>query len=86
MRELPRKFAQGSGEFLRLGNGSHHVYVEKNATTAADPSIHREASGPENSKTLYPSNMYQKVLDYHIAEILLSTIVLAVIALLRLHR
>jgi hypothetical protein len=30
--------------------------------------------------------MYQKVLDYHVAEILLSTIVLAVIALLLLHR
>ena len=33
----------------------------------------------------YTSDGYQKVLDYHVAEILLSTIVLAVIALLRLH-
>ncbi len=61
------------------------MYVEKNATTAANP-IHGEASAPEKSQALYPSTMYQKVLDYHVAEILLSTIVLAVIALLRLHR
>lgn len=61
------------------------MYVEKNAAAAADP-IHREASAPEKSQALYPSTMYQKVLDYHVAEILLSTIVLAVIALLRLHR
>jgi hypothetical protein len=62
------------------------VYAEKNVATAADPSIRRETSAPEKSPALYPSTMYQKVLDYHIAEILLSTIVLAVIALLRMHR
>lgn len=50
-------------------------------------SIVSEKSGDqEDSKSLYPSTSYQKVLDYHVAEILLSTIVLAVIALLRLHR
>jgi hypothetical protein len=39
----------------------------------------------EDKQYRYTSETYQKVLDYHVAEILLSTIVLAVIALLRLH-
>jgi hypothetical protein len=39
----------------------------------------------EDNSYRYTSDGYQKVLDYHVAEILLSTIVLAVIALLRLH-
>ena len=62
------------------------VHAKKNASTQTDPIFHVEAPDQEKSKTLYPSNSYQKVLDYHIAEILLSTIVLAVIALMRLHR
>jgi hypothetical protein len=39
----------------------------------------------DNTEFRYASKGYQKVLDYHVAEILLSTIVLAIIALLRLH-
>jgi hypothetical protein len=42
-------------------------------------------AAPEDKKYGYTSDTYQKVLDYHVAEILLSTIVLAVIALVRLH-
>jgi hypothetical protein len=60
-----------------------NVYVKKDPSVTIDP---REAPGQEEPKAHYPSNSYQKILDYHIAEILLSTIVLAVIALLRLHR
>jgi hypothetical protein len=58
------------------------VYVKK------DPSAPIDSRGTRRQKELksdYPSNSYQKILDYHIAEILLSTIVLAVIALLRLR-
>ena len=62
-----------------------NVYVKKDSLGLTDP-IHPETSRREDSEPLYPSTSYQKVLDYHIAEILLSTIVLAVIALLRLHR
>ena len=62
-----------------------NVYEKKDPSIATDP-IPPEISRREDSKSLYPSTSYQKVLDYHIAEILLSTIVLAVIALLRLHR
>jgi hypothetical protein len=65
-----------------------NVYVKKDSLGVTDPihPIHPESSGREDSEPLYPSTSYQKVLDYHIAEILLSTIVLAAIALLRLHR
>ena len=63
-----------------------NVFAKKNQSAAIDTIRRREASDPEKSKGLYPSSMYQKVLDYHVAEILLSTIVLAVIAMLRLHR
>jgi hypothetical protein len=60
-------------------------YGMRNSMAAIDP-IASEVSRQEDSKSIYPSTSYQKVLDYHVAEILLSTIVLAVIALLRLHR
>lgn len=61
------------------------MHVEKNTSAPVDPIFHVEASDQERSKAIYPSTSYQKILDYHIAEILLSTIVLAVIALIRLH-
>jgi hypothetical protein len=61
-----------------------NVYGKKDSTAVIDRII-SEKSG-QDLKSLYPSTSYQKVLDYHIAEILLSTIVLAVIALIRLHR
>jgi hypothetical protein len=59
--------------------------VNKNAPTQADPLAPSEAVLREDTRDRYASDTYQKVLDYHVAEILLSTIVLAVIALLRLH-
>ena len=60
------------------------AYAEK-STTAADPKISREGFDPKKLEALYPSDSYQKVLDYHVVEILLSTIVVALIVLLRLH-
>jgi len=38
-----------------------------------DPSLH------------YTSESYQKILDYHVSEILLTTIVFGIILLVRLH-
>jgi hypothetical protein len=64
--------------------GVMKAYAEK-STTAADPKISREAFDPKKLEALYPSDSYQKVLDYHVVEILLSTIVVALIVLLRLH-
>jgi len=58
--------------------------VNKTAPAKVDPATPSEAVFHEDTRE-YASDTYQKVLDYHVAEILLSTIVLAVIALLRLH-
>ena len=63
-----------------------NVYAEKHSTAAIDPIIPREASLPEELTLTYTSDSYQKILDYHVAEIFLTTIVFAVIVLLRLHR
>ena len=65
--------------------------VNKTAPTKIDPTapteavLRSEALLREDTRDSYASDTYQNVLDYHVAEILLSTIVLAVIALLRLH-
>ncbi len=56
----------------------------KNVSTAAEP-LRSADTAPEDKQYRYTSDTYQKVLDYHVAEILLSTIVLAIIALLRIH-
>jgi hypothetical protein len=65
------------------------AYAEK-TTSTADPVVprdvvSREGFDPKKLEALYPPNSYQKILDYHVVEILLSTIVVAVIVLLRLH-
>jgi hypothetical protein len=59
------------------------AYLDK--TRPTDPAISREGFDPKKLEGLYPSDSYQKILDYHVVEILLSTIVLAVVVLLRLH-
>ena len=59
--------------------------ASKNVSTLSRaPPLHRQRGHPKPNYQ-FTSDAYQKVLDYHVAEILLSTIVLAVIALLRLH-
>ena len=45
----------------------------------------RETAGEEEPSISYTSDSYQKILDYHIVEIFLTTLVLGVIALLRHH-
>jgi hypothetical protein len=63
-----------------------NVYAEKNPSANTDPIVSREAAAHEKSYISCTSDSYQKILDYHIAEILLSTVVFGVILLLRLHR
>ena len=63
-----------------------NVYAEKNPSAAIDPIISHEASGQKESYVSYTSDSYQKILDYHVVEIFLTTVVFGVIVLLRLHR
>jgi hypothetical protein len=63
------------------------AYAEKTTSTPT-PAVDREGRegfDPKKLEALYPSDSYQKILDYKVVEILLSTIVVAVIVLLRLH-
>jgi len=61
------------------------VNVEKNAPTPTGSIAPREPSAHEEPVLHYTSNSYQKILDYHISEILLTTIIFGVILLLRLR-
>ena len=58
------------------------MYEEKNVSIESTP---REISNQERPTLLYVSDSYQKILDYHIVEILLSTVVIGVVVLLRMH-
>ncbi len=60
------------------------MYVKKPASTAIDPVLSRNTSSQEEFRS-YTSDSYQKILDYHVVEILLTTVVFGVIVLLRLH-
>jgi hypothetical protein len=75
MNQAPSCF--GKGSFMK-------VYAEK-STTAVDQKTLREGLDSKKLEALYPSDSYQKILDYHVVEILLSTIVVALVALLRLR-
>jgi hypothetical protein len=49
-------------------------------------SIGSKESPVQQEKNLrYTSDSYQKILDYHVGEILLTTIIFGLIVLLRLH-
>jgi hypothetical protein len=62
-----------------------NVYAEKNLS-ATDPVIAFEASALEDLNLSYTSDSYQKILDYRVVEILLTTAFLGIIVLLRFHR
>jgi hypothetical protein len=53
-------------------------------STAVEPVVPPEASG-RNETLRYTSDSYQKILDYHVGEILLTTIIFAVVLFIRLH-
>jgi hypothetical protein len=61
------------------------VNVEKIAPTPAGSVTPSEAPAHEETGIRYTSDSYQKVLDYHVGEILLTTIIFGVILLIRLH-
>ncbi len=54
---------------------------EKIASMSPDP----ETSVRNDSNLHYTSESYQRILDYHVSEILLTTIVFGIILLVRLH-
>ena len=62
-----------------------NVYAEKSQLATMDPVIAAEAARQEEPRISYTSESYQKILDYHIAEIFLTTLIFGVIVLLRLH-
>ena len=67
-----------------LIRGVMNVQAEK-SNLAIDHVIAPQATGEERPRISYISDSYQKVLDYHIAEIFLTTVVFGVIILLRLR-
>ena len=74
--------------------GVMNVYTEKSRSTNSKSATFESAPvapvvstevGQQQPRVSYASDSYQKILDYHVAEIFLTTIVFAVIVLLRLH-
>ena len=59
--------------------------VEKNELTAVDSIVSNEISQRQAPDFHYTSDPYQKILDYHVGEILVTTIIFGVILLLRLR-
>jgi hypothetical protein len=76
IRELPaNKLRQTLGTTVCLAKGAINMHAETKSP---------KVSGPEVHKDLYPSNSYQKILDYRVAEILL-TILFGIAVVLRLR-
>jgi len=73
-----------AGKDLCCQQGAKNVNVEKNAT-AGNSVVSPEHPAHEETHPRYTSDSYQKILDYRVGEILFTTIILAVILLLRLH-
>lgn len=57
--------------------------VEKNVPTKGSSVLSENSKREEHPS--YASSSYQKILDYHVSEILLTTIIIGTILLLRLH-
>jgi len=65
--------------------GVKNVNVEKSAPTALRSIVTRETPAHQETHLCYTSDSYQKILDYRVGEILLTTIIFGVIILLRFH-
>jgi hypothetical protein len=76
---------QPQGKLCAASKGVKNVNVEENEPTRLGPAISTEASFREKSRPRYTSDSYQKILDYHVGEILLTTIIFGVILLFRMH-
>jgi hypothetical protein len=61
------------------------VTLEDNVSMPLDQPAQNEALIQEASDLHYTSESYQKILDYHVSEILLTTIVFGIILLIRFH-
>jgi hypothetical protein len=61
------------------------VNVDKNGTKSLAPIAPPPTSVQDESTFRYTSDSYQKILDYHVGEIVLTTIIFGVILLLRFH-
>ena len=66
--------------------GVRNVNLEKQTATLADSTASHETPAQEEPILRYTSSSYQKILDFHVSEILLTTITLGVALLLHLHR
>jgi hypothetical protein len=62
------------------------VNVEKNVPAPSPSIVPIEELNQDETRFRYTSESYQKILDYHVGEILLTTIIFGVILLIRLHR
>ncbi len=62
-----------------------NVYSEKSKSAAVDSIVSRKTSGLKDSRMAHTSDSYQKILDYHVVEIILTTVAFGVIVLLRMH-
>ena len=76
---------QPQGNLCAATKGVRNVNVKKNAPGTLSSGITTEALSKEETHLRYTSDSYQKILDYHVGEILLTTIIFGVILLLRLH-
>jgi hypothetical protein len=63
--------------------GGKNVNIETKAPMPLDQTTPNNVH--EESEFRYTSESYQKILDYHVSEILLTTIVFGIILLLRFH-
>ena len=59
--------------------------LEKKTASLVDSTVSHETPAQEEPILRYTSSSYQKILDFHVSEILLTTIILGVVLLLRLH-
>jgi hypothetical protein len=59
--------------------------VGKNVSAPMDSIVRNETSQQQDTDVQQTSDPYQKILDYHVGEILLTTIIFGVVLLLRLH-
>jgi hypothetical protein len=61
------------------------VNVEKNVPKALSSIGSKEPPVQQETNLRYTSDSYQKILDYHVGEILLTTIIFGLIVLVRMH-
>jgi hypothetical protein len=82
----PMNICSNTGIFPCVAaKGVKHVNVDKNVTISSKPIAPPSTPVQDESTFRYTSDSYQKILDYHVSEILLTTIIFGVILLLRFH-